>query len=96
MREHMSNIQKLVSLPSHLAEAAGSAPIPNDANTFVAGDPNGHSLGSGGSAAFLLAQAWQKTGDQRAFPDWLKESRKMIICGGGFSKSLPAYAQLAA
>jgi len=59
---------------------------------FAASDPPGHSLGSGGGTASLLAQAWRHTAPEQSFDDWLTSSRKLILHAGGQSRRLPAYA----
>ena len=63
-----------------------------DAPWFLASDPKGGSLGSGGGTAHLLAEAWKATGAGDSFTGWLHGSRKMVIHGGGESRRLPAYA----
>ncbi len=56
----------------------------------LSADPPGGFLGSGGSTAFLLVQAWQMSGMPR-FSGWLQGNKRMIIHGGGQSRRLPAY-----
>jgi hypothetical protein len=58
----------------------------------AAADPTDRRLGSGGSTAHLLATAWRASGGGRTFHDWLGESRKLVIHGGGQSRRLPAYS----
>jgi len=82
----------LLSVPpnmcSHLAECE-----PHIAeNCFATFDPPGHPLGSGGGTAYVLEQAWQAVEGKTDFTDWLAESGKLIIHGGGQSRRLPAYA----
>ena len=90
-------IEILLSLP--LAAAAGFRRIePRRApRAFVASDPPGRQLGSGGGTAHLLAAAWNaaRTAARApgcAFDEWLRESRKLIVHGSGESRRLPAYA----
>lgn len=64
----------------------------NSGDWFGACDPPGSKLGSGGGTAHLLAEAWKATGSGRTFNEWLRESRKLIVHGGGQSRRLPAYA----
>jgi galactokinase/mevalonate kinase-like predicted kinase len=59
---------------------------------FASCDPPGTPLGSGGGTANLLAQAWRATASSDSFSAWFKQSRKLIIHGGGQSRRLPAYA----
>ncbi|MCP5518179.1 MAG: bifunctional fucokinase/L-fucose-1-P-guanylyltransferase [Verrucomicrobiales bacterium] len=59
---------------------------------FAASDPVGRKLGSGGGTAHLLWAAWRATSEGLPFSAWLRESRKLIIHGGGESRRLPAYA----
>jgi len=63
-----------------------------DPSWFLASDPPGGALGSGGGTAYLLAEAWKATGTGRSFADWLRQTRKMMIHGGGQGRRLPAYA----
>ncbi len=59
---------------------------------FFASDPPGERLGSGGGSVHLLLSAWQRTAPEQDLRDWLQESRKLMIHGGGQSRRLPAYA----
>ncbi|HAS84096.1 MAG TPA: bifunctional fucokinase/L-fucose-1-P-guanylyltransferase [Verrucomicrobia bacterium] len=58
----------------------------------VDSDPVDQRLGSGGGSVHLLLSAWRKAGGNPAFTDWLQQSRKLMIHGGGQSRRLPAYA----
>ena len=82
----------LLSLPpnmcSHLAECE-SAVAERAFSTF---DPPGRQLGSGGGTAYVLEQAWRAQDSDVSFSDWLAESGKLIIHGGGESRRLPTYA----
>jgi len=82
----------LLSLPpnmcTHLAECEPY--IAN--NCFATYDPPGRPLGSGGGTAYVLEQAWRSMDGSSSFADWLAESGKLIIHGGGQSRRLPAYA----
>ena len=59
--------------------------------SFVTFDPPNRQLGSGGGTAYVLEQAWKKSGES-SFASWLNKSGKLIIHGGGESRRLPAYA----
>jgi galactokinase/mevalonate kinase-like predicted kinase len=59
---------------------------------FASSDPPAQPLGSGGGTANLLAEAWQGSRQGESFADWLRQSRKLILHGGGQSRRLPAYA----
>ncbi len=54
-------------------------------------DPPGRQLGSGGGTAYVLEQAWKDSG-AASFSEWLGDSGKLIIHGGGESRRLPPYA----
>lgn len=54
-------------------------------------DPPGRQLGSGGGTAYVLEQAWRDSGCD-SFAEWLEQSGKLIIHGGGESRRLPPYA----
>ncbi len=58
---------------------------------FSTFDPPGQQLGSGGGTAYVLEQAWKDSGAD-SFSDWLAQSGKLIIHGGGESRRLPPYA----
>jgi galactokinase/mevalonate kinase-like predicted kinase len=59
---------------------------------FACSDPPRGRLGSGGGAAHILHQAWLATGMDCDFLQWLRQSQKAIIHGGGLSRRLPAYS----
>ncbi len=85
-------MQMLLTLPPGMArqfEILEGRPRPE---WFATCDPPSAKLGSGGGTSNLLAEAWQATGERRAFGEWLRSSRKLIIHGGGQSRRLPAYA----
>src|SRR5690242_4016309 len=82
-------IQHLLTLPPRMAvefETLEGRPRPG---WFASCDPPGMPLGSGGGTANLLAEAWRETGASESFSGWLKQSRKLIIHGGGQSRRLP-------
>jgi galactokinase/mevalonate kinase-like predicted kinase len=62
-----------------------------DRRLFVASDPPGSQLGSGGGTVHLLVEAW-RSGRRAAFDEWLRDSRKLLVHGSGESRRLPAYA----
>ena len=86
------NIQSLLSLPPGMAGQIGELAPGVAAEWFAASDPVGLKLGSGGGTAFLLREAWRRTGAGASFGDWLRASRKLIVHAGGQSRRLPAYA----
>jgi len=59
---------------------------------FGTSDPPGIKLGSGGGTAHVLAEAWRNTGRGSSFVEWLRQSGKLVVHGGGQSRRLPAYA----
>ena len=87
----MKTTQYLLSVPPAIARDPALRER-LDASWFLASDPQGGSLGSGGGTAHLLVEAWKATGAGQPFTDWLRAGRKMLIHGGGQSRRLPAYA----
>lgn len=59
---------------------------------FVASDPPGSQLGSGGGTVHLLLEAFRNSTTSDSFIDWLATSPKMLIHGSGESRRLQAYA----
>ncbi len=84
MNSHAS-VECLLSLP-----AAHAATMKSD-RFFIASDPPGTQLGSGGGTVHLLHQAFLASGE-KDFTTWLLRSRKLIVHGSGQSRRLPAYA----
>src|SRR5579859_4002422 len=85
-------IQALVTLPPRMAAQFEFLEARHPPEWFAAADPEGQPLGSGGGTAHLLVEAWRATGAKQTFPDWLRQSRKLVLHGGGQSRRLPAYA----
>ncbi len=85
-------IDTLISLPPGMADQLADCEPRTAQRCFAAADPVGCQLGSGGGTAHLLSEAWQATGDGLGFGEWLNDSRKLMIHGGGRSRRLPAYA----
>jgi galactokinase/mevalonate kinase-like predicted kinase len=91
----MKTIQKLLSLPPGFSKSFYQLELQRKLpEWFVEHDPIDKKLGSGGGTAFLMEQAWKKTGDSLNFSQWLMNSQKIIIHGGGQSRRLPAYAPI--
>ena len=82
----------LLSLPAKAAEAFDDIAPNRGDNIFVASDPPGRQLGSGGGTAHLLTEAWKAAGQTLSFSDWINDKRKLMIHGSGQSRRLPAYA----
>ena len=80
----------LLSLPPAAAAAWPRRPV-GGRPAFVASDPPGSQLGSGGGTAHLLLQAW-RAGGAAAFADWLGAAPRILVHGSGQSRRLPAYA----
>ena len=85
-------MQRLLSLPPAMVSSFHAAEGRSGPEWFIAADPEGGYLGSGGATAHLLAEAWKSTGGDLSFTDWLRDSSKIILHGGGQSRRLPAYA----
>src|SRR5262245_54774603 len=85
-------IQHLLTLPPRMAAEFEKLEKRSRPDWFASCDPPGMPLGSGGGTANLLAEGWRATGGSKSFKEWLNQSRKLIIHGGGQSRRLPAYA----
>jgi galactokinase/mevalonate kinase-like predicted kinase len=85
-------IQHLVSLPPQMARAFAGLEQRTLPDWFAAADPPDVKLGSGGATAQLLVSAWKADAPSASLPTWLRQSRKLIVHGGGQSRRLPAYA----
>ncbi|HEY3369999.1 MAG TPA: bifunctional fucokinase/fucose-1-phosphate guanylyltransferase [Prolixibacteraceae bacterium] len=86
-------MKHLISVPSntipHFHQISG---LP-EASWFVASDPEGKRVGSGGGTAYLLTELFdQEKGLD--FEKWLAQEKRMIIHAGGQSRRLPAYASV--
>ncbi len=81
--------ETILSFPPAAARAWGTGLT---SASFVASDPPGHQLGSGGGTANIIVEAWKASQSGLSFLDWLRSSRKLIIHGSGQSRRLPAYA----
>ncbi len=88
----MGPIQYLLTLPPRMAEEFERLEGRRRPAWFATSDPPGQSLGSGGGAANLLAEAWRATGPGMSLGEWLGRNRKLILHAGGRSRRLPAYA----
>jgi hypothetical protein len=94
MSDLSAPVQRLLSLPPGAVRAFDALRRPDGPEWFIAADPPGGKLGSGGGTAYMLAEAWKATGEGASFGEWLRRSRKLIVHGGGQSRRLPAYAPL--
>jgi galactokinase/mevalonate kinase-like predicted kinase len=81
----------LLSLPPNMSGHLADCEPDVAARAFSTFDPPGQQLGSGGGTAYVLEQAWRDSGTA-SFSQWLEESGKLIIHGGGESRRLPPYA----
>ena len=82
-------MQYLLSLPENLVSAFHKITQYSSENWFVASDPPGNKIGSGGGTSFLLAEHAKRHDD---FDAYLGEDKKIIIHAGGQSRRLPGYA----
>ncbi len=89
---HPHPIDRLVSLPAAACPAFDEHLAERFRDTFVASDPPGSQLGSGGGTAHLLTSAWQDKQPDHSFTQWLSDTRKLIVHGSGQSRRLPGYA----
>jgi len=83
-------MQYLLSLPENLVKSFHDITEKNN-DWFVASDPPGTKIGSGGGTAFLLAEH-MKSCSETNIDSYLKKDKKIIIHAGGQSRRLPAYA----
>ncbi|MBI9063198.1 MAG: bifunctional fucokinase/L-fucose-1-P-guanylyltransferase [Marinilabiliaceae bacterium] len=83
-------MQYLLSLPENLVADFHQVTNQSRENWFVASDPVGKKIGSGGGTAYLLAEHQKdKSG---SLDEYLATDKKVIIHAGGQSRRLPAYA----
>jgi galactokinase/mevalonate kinase-like predicted kinase len=92
MKKDPVPLQYLLTLPPKMAGEFEALEHRCRPSWYATSDPVQSKLGSGGGTAHLLYKAWQDTGHGSAFTHWLRESRKLIVHGGGQSRRLPAYA----
>lgn len=81
----------LLSLPPNMCRHLADCAPEVARRAFATFDPPGGQLGSGGGTAYVLEQAWRESGESSFF-QWLENSGKLIIHGGGESRRLPPYA----
>lgn len=86
------SIQRLISLPPGMKESFTDLENHMHGPWFCGSDPEGKKVGSGGGTAGILASAYQQSGFEGSFKDWLGTQQRMIIHSGGESRRLPAYA----
>ncbi|MFC0878569.1 bifunctional fucokinase/fucose-1-phosphate guanylyltransferase [Saccharicrinis sp. FJH2] len=84
-----NKMQYLLSLPENLVSAFHTITHYSPENWFVASDPPGNKIGSGGGTAFLLSEHSKKLGGME---NYLSQDKKIIIHAGGQSRRLPGYA----
>ncbi|MCT4590647.1 MAG: bifunctional fucokinase/fucose-1-phosphate guanylyltransferase [Carboxylicivirga sp.] len=80
----------LLSLPPNLVENFHKLTGNSKENYFVASDPPGTKIGSGGGTAYLLAEHLKQK--STTLENCLQENKRIIIHAGGQSRRLPAYA----
>ncbi len=89
--ESESTFALLLSLPPTMCGHLSDCEPDVAKRAFATFDPPGQQLGSGGGTAYVLEQAWLKSG-QKSFTRWLATSGQLILHGGGESRRLPPYA----
>jgi galactokinase/mevalonate kinase-like predicted kinase len=92
MRVVEQPLRILLSLPPKMARELASVEPDLPANCFGSSDPPDCRLGSGGGTAHLLVEAWRAAASGTSLTSWLRQSRQLVIHGGGQSRRLPAYA----
>ncbi len=83
-------IQYLLSLPENLVVDFHQVANQSAENWFVASDPIGKKIGSGGGTAYLLSTHLKERKED--LNTYLAKEKKIIIHAGGQSRRLPAYA----
>ncbi|NPA36586.1 MAG: bifunctional fucokinase/L-fucose-1-P-guanylyltransferase [Chlorobi bacterium] len=84
-------MQYLLSLPENLVSSFHKITEKEESDWFVASDPPGTKIGSGGGTAFLIAENL-KLDNANDLDTFLSKDKKIIIHAGGQSRRLPAYA----
>ncbi|MFT3737457.1 MAG: hypothetical protein QM786_01745 [Breznakibacter sp.] len=77
--------QKLLSVPENLVDVFHSIESKDSEEWFVACDPAGTKVGSGGGTAWLLAGGWKKQAQNLSFADYTARHKKILIHAGGQS-----------
>lgn len=85
-------MQKLISLAPSVADMFGDLTGKHGPEWYCTHDPVGARLGSGGGTVHLLRECWREHGDGLGFPEWIEQSRGVILHAGGQSRRLPSYA----
>ena len=88
-------VEKLLSLPAGSAARFAEIDPYRAHDHFVASDPPGCQLGSGGGTAYILCKAWHALKRGRrgmSFDAWMGGARKLLVHGSGESRRLPPYA----
>lgn len=86
-------MQTLLSVPENIVSSFNVLEAAKGRDFFVATDPDGRKVGSGGGTAWLLAKHYESS-DTPDFCKYLQSDKKIIIHAGGQSRRLPAYAPL--
>lgn len=85
-------MKKLLSVPENLVSVLHDLESLDPQEWYVASDPAGGRVGSGGGTAHLLVQDWLRSGTPERLADHLISERRVVIHAGGQSRRLPAYA----
>ncbi len=86
-------IQVLVSLPPAAVSCFKAVDPDRSEERFVASDPPGRQIGSGGGSIHLILAAWKhRTGGNLPFDEWMNKNRLLLVHGSGESRRLPGYA----
>ena len=81
----------LISVPTNAISYFHSITNFSSEEWFVASDPEGTKVGSGGDTVPLLSKLYKEEGFLD-FDKWLRYMKRVIIHAGGRSRRLPAYA----
>ena len=85
-------MQKLLSLPPNLVGCFHDITELPKGEWFCTNDPVGKKLGSGGGTTWLLRAAYDASGKQCPFDEWLASDKRLLLHAGGQSRRLPSYA----
>ncbi|MBM4147925.1 MAG: bifunctional fucokinase/L-fucose-1-P-guanylyltransferase [Lentisphaerae bacterium] len=83
----------LVSLPHCSASVYDRVRPLGRGREFVASDPPGAQLGSGGGTVHMLLGGWRSSWEQ-TFDAYMNRAPKLVLHGSGESRRLPAYAPI--
>lgn len=85
-------MKKLLSLPPNLVNCFHDVTGLSQEEWFCSNDPVEKKLGSGGGTIWLLQKAYEASGCNNTFSEWLASEKRVLLHAGGQSRRLPSYA----